>query len=294
MKYNNRLQLFFGALFISAIIVWVAFFSSVRGDSSSGLRIYFLNVGQGDAEYIKMPSGEDILIDGGPDDKVLNELGKVMDFGDRRIDLIVLTHPHADHLTGLVDVINRYEIGEVWDSGVEYPSATYTAFRNDIKTKNIPEVFVKAGDEKSYENGNIKFQVLYPLSSEKNLNDLPAGRRVDNLNNASVVTSLEDNKFSALFMGDLEKSVPLKLTKNYTVLKVAHHGSENGLGEDLLKVIRPAIAVIEVGKDNKFGHPTKTIIDLLKNYAVQIYRTDQNGTVTISTDGVNYSVKTNK
>ena len=287
MKYNNRLQLFFGALFISAIIVWVAFFSSVRGDTSSGLKIYFLNVGQGDAEYIKLPSGEDILIDGGPDDKVINELGKVMDFGDRKIDLVVLTHPHADHLTGLVDVINRYEIGEVWDSGVEYPSATYDEFKNDVKTKNIPEVFVKAGDEKSYENGNIKFQVLYPLSSEKN-------KTIDNLNNATVVTSLENNKFSALFMGDLEKSVSLKLSKNYTVLKVAHHGSENGLSEELLKVIRPAIAVIEVGKDNKFGHPTKTIIDLLKNYAVQIYRTDQNGTVTVSTDGINYSVKTDK
>lgn len=287
MKYNNRLQLFFGALFISAIIVWVAFFTSVRGDADNNLKIYFLNVGQGDAEYIKMPSGEDILIDGGPDDKVLNELGKVMDFGDRKIDLVILTHPHADHLTGLVDVINRYEIGEVWDSGVEYPSATYDRFKNDVKTKNIPEKFVVAGDEKNYENGNIKFQVLYPLSSEKN-------KTIDNLNNATVVTSLENNKFSALFMGDLEKSVPLKLNKNYTVLKVAHHGSENGLSEDLLKVIRPAIAVIEVGQNNKFGHPTKTVIDLLKNYAVQIYRTDQNGTVVISSDGVNYTAKTDK
>lgn len=284
---RNRLQLFFGFLIVICFVVWIGYFAGARGDSSGGLKIYFLNVGQGDAEYIKMPSGEDILIDGGPDDKVLNELGKVMDFGDRRIDLVVLTHPHADHLTGLVDVINRYEIGEVWDSGVEYPSAVYDTFRNDVKNKNIPEKFVKAGDEKSYENGKIKFQVLYPLLSEKN-------KTIDNLNNASIVTSLEDNKFSAIFMGDLEKSVSLKLNKNYTVLKVAHHGSENGLSEDLLKVIRPAIAVIEVGQDNKFGHPTKSTIDLLKSYVVQIYRTDQNGTVTVSSDGINYTVKTDK
>lgn len=290
MKYKNKLQLIFSTLIIIGLIIWLGFFVGVRGDSDNNLKVYFFDVGQGDSEYIKTPDGKDILIDGGPDNKILNELGKVMNFGDRRIDLIVLTHPHADHLTGLVDVVERYEIGEIWQSGVEYPSKTYDAFKNDIKNKNITEKFVVAGDEKDFDGGSVKFKVLYPLSSEKN-------KTIDNVNNASVVTSLENNKFSALFMGDLEKSGQSQIMnnlKNYTVLKVAHHGSENGLSEGLLKIIRPAIAVIEVGANNKYGHPAKTTIDLLKSYIVQIYRTDQNGTIIISSDGQNYSVKKDK
>ena len=287
MKYKHRLQLFFGALIITAFLIWVGFFVSVRGDSNKDLKVYFFDVGQGDSEYIKTPDGKDILIDGGPDDKVLNGLGKVMDFGDRKIDLVVLTHPHADHLTGLLEVVKRYEIGEVWESGVEYPSNTYDAWKAEIQNKNISDKFVTSYDEKDFGSGKIKFKVLYPLSSEKN-------KTIDNLNNSSVVTVLEDNRFSVLFMGDLEKSGQSQIInnlKNYTVLKVAHHGSENGISEDLLKVIRSAIAVISVGANNKFGHPAKTTIDLLKSYIVQIYRTDQNGTITISSDGTNYSVQ---
>ncbi len=287
---QKRLQLFFGFLIIAAFVIWIAAFSSGTADVDKNLKVYFFDVGQGDSEYIKMPDGKDILIDGGPDDKVLQELGKVMDFGDRRIDLVVLTHPHADHLTGLVDVISRYDIGEIWESGVEYPSATYDAWKSEIKNKNISDKFVQAGDEKDFNEGAIKFLVLYPLSNLKN-------QKIDNVNNASVVTELQDGNFTSLFLGDAEKSAQskflFKLSKT-TIIKVGHHGSENGLLEDLLKITRPAIAVIEVGKDNKFGHPAASTINLLKSYAVQIYRTDQNGTVEIIWNGINYSVQTGR
>jgi len=287
---TERVKLLLGTLLISAIIIVIAIFSKSTADSGNQLKIYFLDVGQGDSEYIKMPDGSDILIDGGPDDKVLSELGKVMSFGDHKIDLVVLTHPHADHITGLVDVISRYDIGEVWESGAEYPSTIYNAFKSEIKNKNIKDKFPVAGEEKDLNNSKILFKVLYPLSSEKN-------KTIDNLNNASLVTELDFNKFTTLFTGDLEKTVQPQIyneLRAVTVLKVAHHGSTNGTDGNLLQILRPAIAVIEVGEKNNYGHPAPSIISLLKSYAVQIYRTDQNGTVEIVSDGNGYSVKTNQ
>lgn len=287
MRKNNSLQIFFWVLIIIAVLVWVGVYSKPSADTSGKTQVYFLNVGQGDAEYIKLTNGQDILIDGGPDSKVLSELGKVMSFSDRKIDLIVLTHPHADHLTGLLEVIRRYEVGEIWESGVDYPSGVYDAWRDEIKNKNIKDTDVVAGETREF--SPEKFSVLYPLSSEKN-------KTIDNVNNSSVVTELTNNKINFLFLGDAEKSAQKEILpqiKLTTVIKVGHHGSSNGTLDALLKLARPAIAVIEVGAKNTYGHPTAETLNLLKQYAAQIYRTDQNGTVRISTDGQSYQVKAN-
>lgn len=120
---RKNLQFIFGLLIVIGVILGIGIFA--RPQAQSDLKIYFLDVGQGDSEYIKTPTGPDILIDGGPDTSVLNELGKVMNFGDREINLVILSHPHADHLTGLLEVVRRYKIDEVWETGIEYPSATY-------------------------------------------------------------------------------------------------------------------------------------------------------------------------
>lgn len=281
---KKNLQLFFGFLVIIAFFVWINAFSSAT-PADTNLHIYFLNVGQGDSEYIKMPNGQDVLIDGGPDSSVLGELGKVMTLGDRKIDLVVLTHPHADHLTGLIDVINRFEIGEVWETGVEYPSSTYDTWKNLVKEKGISDKFVSANTEKQF--GDVKIFVLYPLSPIKN-------QTIDNLNNASIISELDYNKFSALFLGDAEISAQaqiLKSVKPMQVVKIAHHGSQNGLNEDLMKIVRPAIAVIEVGAKNTYGHPAASTISFLKSLATQIYRTDQNGTIDVNSDGNDYWLK---
>lgn len=287
---KNRLQLFFSSLVIVAVLVWAGVFSTYKADTnqSKNLQIYFLNVGQGDSEYIKFPNGEDVLIDGGPDNLVLGELGKAMNFGDHEINLVILTHPHADHVTGLIEVLKRYKVDEIWESGVDYPSATYDVWKSLISDQKITDDFVTAGTAKQF--GEIKLSVIYPLSSIKN-------QTIDNVNNASVVTELDDNQFSVLFTGDLEKTVQPEIYSKLhavTVLKVDHHGSNNGTDDAWLKILRPAVAVIEVGAQNTYGHPAKPVIDLLKNYAAQIYRTDQNGTVRIESDGVNWWVKTEK
>lgn len=282
MKLKN-FQLILGFLIIIGAVIGLSFYS--RPKASSDLKVYFLNVGQGDAEYIKNPNGTDILIDGGPDNSVLNELGKAMDFGDHEINLVILSHPHADHLTGLLEVLRRYKVDEIYETGVDYTSRTYDTWKVEIEKQNIPDKKVVAGDEANF--GDIKISVLYPLSSFEN-------KTIDNLNNASIVNRLDFKNFSVLFSGDAEKEVQQKLLdKNIfaDVLKVAHHGSENGLLEEFLKIVRPAIAVIEVGAKNTYGHPAPSTINLLKQYAVRIYRTDQNGTIEIDSDGEGYWVR---
>ncbi len=286
MGNKRRIQSVLGGLFI--IAVFVLFIVFAKPQASSDLKVYFFDVGQGDAEYIKLADGSDILIDGGPDDKVLTELGKAMNFGDREISLVVLSHPHADHLSGLIDVLRRYKVQEVWESGVDYPSATYDEWKSIIAEKNIPVKYVVAGDVRTI--GSLNFKTLYPLSSFEK-------KTIDNINNVSVINRLDYGNFSALFLGDAEKPVQAQISgqmKPTTVLKVGHHGSGNATLEDFLKVVRPAIAVIEVGKDNKYGHPAVSTINILKQLAIRIYRTDQNGTVEISSDGQNYSVQTQR
>ncbi|MFA6492744.1 MAG: ComEC/Rec2 family competence protein [Patescibacteria group bacterium] len=282
-QQKRSLQFIFSLIVIAIIVLSVGLFSNSQ--ATGNLKVYFLDVGQGDAGYIKTPSGEDILIDGGPNNSVLDGLGKVMDFGDREINLVILTHPHADHINGLVEVLKRYKVDEVWETGVEYPSGSYSTWQNEILDKKISDKIVKVGDEKSF--GDVKIKILYPLSPIENKN-------LDNLNNASIVNRLEYKEFSVLFTGDAEKEIQQKiLDQNIfsTILKVAHHGSNNGLTEDFLKVVQPAVAVISVGKDNTYGHPTSSVINILNQYGVRIYRTDQNGTIEISSDGKGYSIK---
>ncbi|HLB95508.1 MAG TPA: ComEC/Rec2 family competence protein [Patescibacteria group bacterium] len=288
---RQNLQFILGAAVVIATLIGVSFF--VRPQASGGLKVYFFDVGQGDASYIKMPGGEDVLIDGGPDNKVLDELGKVMDFGDREINLVILSHPHADHLTGLLEVLKRYKVDEVWETGVEYSSQTYDSWQKEISAQKIPDKIVKAGDEKNF--GEAKIVVLYPLSP---LENLPAGRqvkRIDNLNNASIINRLDYQKFSVLFLGDAETEVQKKIAPQMrmaTVLKTGHHGSRNGTTEEILAVVRPALAIISAGAKNTYGHPHAEALNLLKSYAVRIFRTDQNGTIEVDSDGEGYSVKT--
>lgn len=283
---RKNLQLLLGLIIVAAVVLGFGLFP--KPQASNGIKVYFFDVGQGDASYIKTPSNEDILIDGGPDEKVLTELGKAMDFGDREINLVILTHPHADHLAGLLAVLARYKVDEVWETGVEYPSSTYNSWQKEIQNQQIPDKLVKAGDVKDF--NDVKIIVLHPLSP---LSD----QKIDNLNNASIVSRLEYKNFSVLYLGDAETDVQKKISatmNSATILKVGHHGSRNGTLEELLAVVRPAVGVISAGPGNKYGHPHAEALNLLKKYAVRIFRTDQNGTVEITSDGKGYSTKTDK
>lgn len=269
------------SLFLLAVLVWVAVFQT----PNSNLHLFFFDVGQGDAIFIQRKNFQ-ILIDGGPDTKVLSRLGRVMPFYDRKIEYVILTHPHSDHIVGLIEVLKRYQVGQVLATDAPHTTGEYLEFLKLIKEKNLS--FDLAIKGKKIETAQISLEILHPDKSFKQV-------QIDNLNNTSVVSRLSFLNFSAILTGDAEKIIldklsnemPDKLSAN--VLKISHHGSEDGLDSLFLKKVSPELAIISVGKDNQFGHPSIKTLKLLEH--IKTFRTDQNGTVEIETNGHNFWIK---
>jgi competence protein ComEC len=266
-----------------AIIVWIFVFAQESGEF---LKVEFFDVGQGDAEFIETPSKQQILIDGGPDMSVLEKLGKAMPFYDRYIDLIVLTHPEADHLNGLIEVLKRYNIGAVITMGIVRDTQEYKEWVNLLQRKNIPIFTAKAGGIIDL-GSNINVNILYPFE------DL-AGKKISDTNNSSVVSQLIYGDFEALFTGDIEKSTENKLVNagtnlNSDILKIAHHGSKTSTSDVFLKAVNAVLAVIEVGKDNSYGHPHQEVLERLKN--LEILQTGKDGDIKIFSDGKEFFVR---
>ncbi|MEI6266344.1 MAG: MBL fold metallo-hydrolase [bacterium] len=272
--FASTLNLF---ILLSIVFALIYYISSDRTDSG-GINIHFLSVGQGDAELIQDTAGKNILIDGGPDSTVVGELEKYTKFYQRKIDVIILTHPHADHVNGLVDVVEKYQVGHVYLTGVLHTAPEYIKFLSLLKEKNIPTTDIMAGDSLSLSDGaTLKF--LYP-------NTKLVGSKVDNLNSTSVVAKIIYGDKSAIFMGDLEDEGQIELMKlsqdlTADILKVSHHGSKYASNINFLKIVNPKVAIIEVGKNNQFGHPHSTTISNLNSLGVQLYRTDIDSDVNI-------------
>lgn len=274
--------LIFLALLVLAI--WSVYFK----EPDNNLHIFILDVGQGDAELIQKGNYQ-ILIDGGPDDSVIAELGKVMPVEDREIEEVILTHPHADHVAGLVDVIERYKVNKIEYSGIEYDSNIYKNFLAKVKNKNIPISTPKIGETESvFDQGKITF--LWPGDNAQSY--------IDNLNNTSGVFRFDYGNFSALFPGDCEVECwqgiitsNKNLISNIVFLKVAHHGSRNGSNDENIGIMSPKITAISLARDNKFGFPHKEAINALQKIGADIYRTDLQGTINISTDGKSWKLR---
>jgi competence protein ComEC len=251
--------------------------------NASNLTVTFINVEQGDSEWIESPTGKTMLIDAGESSQV----AKVISVIDpaKTIDIVVTTHPHADHIGGMQTILTKYTIGEVFDSGQPYSSNTYENMLTTIDKKNISYATVKNGD-------SIKFD---PLVKVEVLNPQP--KFFDEINDNSVVISMIYKNVSFLFAGDAQlnaETMYAKGIKNVTVLKVAHHGSLTSTGAYLISKTHPKISIISVGKDNPYGHPDSATIRRLVNDGSKVYRTDINGTISITTNGENYSVITTK
>lgn len=248
---------------------------------SANLEVYFLDVGQGDSQFIETPDNRQIIIDGGPGDAVLGELGKIMSFSDRKIDIVVLSHPEIDHIQGLVAVLKKYKADYILQTGVERDFKEFYEWQDILaaqQEQGAKIINVKAGDVVYL--GAIAFEILAPLK------DLSGINMEESSNEACLVAKLSYGANSFLFTGDISFEIEAQIDKSADcdVLKVSHHGSKYATSESFLAAISPKIAVIEVGK-NSYGHPTDEALQRLEKFGIQTLRTDKSGTIKIVSNG---------
>jgi competence protein ComEC len=254
----------------------------VFADYRKGMEVVFLDVGQGDAILIKTLHGQNILIDGGEDKAVIKRLGEELPWWDKRIDLTILTHPHSDHVGGLIDVLRRYDVSTIIYSGASHNSPDYLAWLRIIQEKNI-SLRTISRRQKVLLADNAYLDFLYPTALE----DIGMEK---NLNNTSLIAKLVYGETKFLFMGDAEIAVESKLILSGAdlkadVIKLGHHGSDTSSGEELLRQVSPDYAVIAVGVGNKFGHPSPRVVKRLGRLPAKILRTDYDGNIKFKSDG---------
>lgn len=271
------------------------------------LHLVFCNVGQGDAIYIRTPKGADVLIDGGPDSKVLNCLSSHMPFWDRDIELAILTHPQADHLNGFLAVLPRYKVDRFGMGPEGNESEGYKRLIGLLKDKKV-EVFNPYSGEKISFSDGVSLDIVWPyyewVEGKVAKGDLVSfdrdgvvlgAKTGEDLNSFSEVVNIKYGQFSALLMGDADSSIQGEIMKVASlspvdVLKVPHHGSKTSLREDFLNLIKPNLAVISVGK-NSYGHPTKELLEELRGVVGKTLRTDLDGEVEVVSDNAGWTVK---
>ena len=245
------------------------------------LVVHFLDVGQGDATFIELPDGTCLLIDAGGADTAEDLIAAIQALGYTRIDYLVATHPHADHLGGMTAVIEAFEIGELWASAATTTTTTYERFLDAASAAGLTITLAQAGMTITVADG-CSVTVLGPA----------ADAETDDLNEASVVIRIDYGTTSFLFTGDASaENLP---TDAVSVLKVSHHGSNAGLTYELADALSPAIAVISYGLDNDYGHPKQRVLDILASVGAEVYGTGANGDVTVTSDGATLTVTCEK
>ncbi|MBP7671013.1 MBL fold metallo-hydrolase [Candidatus Gracilibacteria bacterium] len=272
-----KIPAIFWRIWIVAILsLAVASFFAWRELPLREFRMWFLDVGQGDGVLIQTAANHQILVDGGDGEKIIEELSKVMPFFDRSLDMIVLTHPHEDHVGGLVEVLKKYSVESVLLSGVNNRSGTYDEFLNEIIEQDV-EFFI-AEQLVDFRFGEVVFDVLYPFEPLL-LEDF------NNLNNSSLVLMVHNGDERILLTGDIEEEIEeLLLAKRVDlkadVLKLGHHGSKTSSGLKFLAKVRPKKAVIQVGAGNSYGHPSEKVLRNLHAVGVEeVFRTDLDGRI---------------
>lgn len=271
--FKNRYIIQFLILLITGI--WIAVFQV----PDSNLHVIACDVGEGDAILIVYKNTQ-ILTDGGPNNKVLNCLSKYMPFWDRSIELVISTHPDADHSTGLIDVIKRYSVDALLVNDINPGTQVWEVLRKEVGSRVIGVIHPDTGMKLRL--GLIYLDILHP---SKNFQDIKT-------NNYSIVTLVKFKEFEALLTGDIEDAVGDSIAQNrgkgdVEYIKIPHHGSKNGLSENLLKATMPRLAVISVGK-NSYGHPHEEVLKILRDYDTRILRTDEMGDIEVVTDGEKY------
>jgi competence protein ComEC len=264
--------------------------NSVKSGPDYKLHVDFYDVGQGDAMFIQSYLGNQMLIDGGPTNEVLAELGADMPFFDRTIDAVMLSHPHEDHVDGLIDVLKTYRVKKVIMPDVEFDSPAFAEFLKLIDEKHVEKVYAHEG-MRIYLDPATVFDVYYPPARHLVLENGETGLAGPKLdpNNASIVGKLSFGKTRFFFEGDAGTEVENLILPKYNldseVLKVGHHGSQYSSSQGFVDEVSPEYSVIEVGQGNTYGHPTAAAMDRIRRTGSQILRTDLDHTVKFVSDG---------
>ncbi|MEK7510099.1 MAG: ComEC/Rec2 family competence protein [Patescibacteria group bacterium] len=276
-------------LVIGSIVAWQ------QVEKPEFLTVFFFDVGQGDSIFIETPQGNQILIDGGPNNVVTEKLGKAMPFWDKSIDLVILTHPDSDHITGLVEVLRQYRVEHILWTGVEKDTKIFAAWKRALQEEQQEGAEVMSAQTsrriKWLKDPSSAFiEVVYPGEDDV-VGALGA------VNDTSVVTKLVFHEASFLFPGDISKKIEARLIGkgidiDVDVLKVAHHGSKTSNTEAFLLATSPELAVIQVGKQNRYGHPTEEVLARFRALGIPILRTDLNGDIVVKSDGKSLKIQT--
>jgi competence protein ComEC len=251
------------------------------GRPDGRMHVAFLDVGQGDAIFVQTPAGRQLLVDGGRySSALLDELGRQMPFWDHSIDIILATHPDDDHIAGLVDVLERYDVSQLLTNGsLAESDPTYEALLATADARGVPLHVAQTGESIILDEG-IRLDILHAGSAETS----------ENRNDGSVVARLTFGDLALLLAGDAEASTETALLRSglpldATILKAGHHGANTSSSEPFLRAVSPQVVVISAGLDNAYGHPHPAMLARALNAGATILRTDESGTLELITDG---------
>lgn len=272
-------------LFFSFIFTW----SIVKSTGDNELLVAFLDVGQGDSIYIEAPNGNQLLVDGGSNKQVLRELSEVMPYYDRSIDVLLATHPDGDHIGGLIGVLESYEVESVIESGVVSDTNVNKVFQERVKKEGAEHIFARRGMNIVLDGeSEVYLTVLFPDYADVSNWDSNA---------ASVVAKLTYGETSFLLTGDSPKEIEEYLVSldgrnlDVDVLKLGHHGSRTSSSASFLSAASPTYAVISAGKDNRYGHPHRDVLQSLSALGISYLGTYENGTIKFHSDGEKIWIK---
>ena len=281
MPYVDTLKKNYRAVILTFfIIVNILIYYAIYESHAGVLKVVFLDVGQGDSIFIESPTGNQILVDGGPNGKVLESLGKEISFYDHSIDAVITTHPDKDHIGGIPEVLNNYNVFEYFDNGAEANTAIDKELKKEIVDKNIKYEIARGGE--LIDIGGGAYLAIISPSSE------PSG---SDTNKYSVVAKLIYGNDSFLLTGDAPMDVEDSLAMTYglglksDVFKVAHHGSRNSLSEAFISAVSPEYSIISAGLNNSYGHPHKEVIDFLQSINTNVLETMEKGNIVFESNG---------
>ena len=273
MKNIKRKKIYLiGSFLVFIFFLLIFFYSSSKNNSN--LIVSFFDIGQGDSALVILPNKETILIDGGPDNTVLERLGEALPFYRRDIDILSFSHYHQDHITGLIEVLKRYRVKRVIYAPSNFSSATLRVFLKTVQEKKIPTTLITA-------RAHLDF---FPNCSLYFINVDSLGIKPDQNNSLTLRLECQNKRF--LFTGDNNYLVERALVNSdwslkVNILKVGHHGSNSASTLEFLEAVDPDLAVISVGKNNRFGQPATSTIEHLKYLGIDFKRTDQEGTIQV-------------